>query len=371
MFLSKEHSVQPLSFSWPRKDSLPSITELGIDPTQDAKGSTHALPHKHLQAAPILRESRNICDDSERLQQSSYLPRSAVRLPSFSELEAKIASVDPEWQWDRAALRRRSSCESNASVPSLAHSASGASSPASSPRTPPESLSTYTFHHLPQPYQYGAKFHLNSAPEYWFAQAKGFDSRSWYAHGGTSPPRHYRPSPVSPGTREVPRGQFRDRNGSVGKRPSVSKTPHINKEYTLEQNFWIIYNHVDLKKPWKEVEDEFGRHFGIKVKRTDGGLQSTYYRWNEECPVIDENGLLQYGEGEGYNRWGVKTYKAKVRGFGKVSLIDRYATEVAEAGYSWILPHDMMRARELAERRRPYREAFEAKKKARLQQSTD
>ena len=284
---------------------------------------------------------------------------------------------------------------------------------------------------LPVPLpQYSAKFQLSSASEYLLAQANGFDTRnrrhsalagkassSWQSSQAT-PFRHPRYSPQlarapSPQHHHHHHHQqqqqqaYRSRHHSLseealrrsGDRGAVCKrspkTPHINKEYTLEQNLWIIYNHVDLKKPWKEVEDEFGCYFGIKVKRTDGGLQSTYYRWNEECPVIDGDGLLEYGEGDSFNKWDVKTHKAKVRGHGKISLVDRYASEVVEAGFSWILPQDMVKARQLgklssppffphrnrdcfadlsrylAERRRPYREAYERRKKARLTQLMD
>ncbi|KAK1765701.1 hypothetical protein QBC33DRAFT_131799 [Phialemonium atrogriseum] len=335
-------------------------------------------------------------------------PKTTFRLPSFSELAAGIAPAEPEWSRDQRSLQRRSSCESTCSAPSLTGTLSSISSPVSSPRSPLDGQ--FAFHmpqqQLPVPLpQYGAKFQLSSASEYLLAQANGFDTRNRRHSalaGKTSPPwqssqatpfRHPRyspqlaraPSPQHHHHHQQQQQQqaYRSRHHSLseealrrsGDRGAVCKrspkTPHINKEYTLEQNLWIIYNHVDLKKPWKEVEDEFGCYFGIKVKRTDGGLQSTYYRWNEECPVIDEDGLLEYGEGDSFNKWDVKTHKAKVRGHGKISLIDRYASEVVEAGFSWILPQDMVKARQLAERRRPYREAYERRKKARLTQLMD
>jgi len=208
---------------------------------------------------------------------------------------------------------------------------------------------------MPHP-AYGAKFQLNSESEYFLAQAKGFDSRNWRYPSSQIHFRNPRYSPrqvhavVPQVTVRTPRRSASDETlrrerGAVCKRSP--KTPHINKEYTLEQNLWIIYNHVDLKKAWKEVEEDFGRRFGNQVQRTDGGLQSTYYRWNEECPAISPDGLLEYGEGDGYNKWDVKVVKAKIRTEGKIPVIDRYATEIVEAGYPWVLEHDMARARQL------------------------
>lgn len=266
-------------------------------------------------------------------------------------------------------MQRRSSCESSCSVPSLTDTLSNASSPVSSPRTPSDRR--FSFHMpqlLPLPLPpYSAKFQLNSAPEHLLAQAKGFDSRNWRhpssSCAGKAPWqsqthfRHPRYSP-RPGHAAAPQQALRAahrspcddaaprrNSGAVCKRSP--KTPHINKEYTLEQNLWIIYNHVDLKKAWKEVEEDFGRQFGKQVQRTDGGLQSTYYRWNEECPVIDAEGLLEYGEGDGFNKWDVRVHQAKIRGHGKIPVIDRYASEIVEAGYPWVQEQDMAKARQL------------------------
>ena len=283
--------------------------------------------------------------------------RSIVRLPSFSELSARIAPAEPEWPQDSQFARRRSSCESNSSVPSLTDALSNMSSPVSSPRTPSDSHFSFHMPQLPMPHPaYGAKFQLNSESEYFLAQAKGFDSRNWRYPSSQIHFRNPRYSPrqvhavVPQVTVRTPRRSASDETlrrerGAVCKRSP--KTPHINKEYTLEQNLWIIYNHVDLKKAWKEVEEDFGRRFGNQVQRTDGGLQSTYYRWNEECPAISPDGLLEYGEGDGYNKWDVKVVKAKIRTEGKIPVIDRYATEIVEAGYPWVLEHDMARARQL------------------------
>jgi hypothetical protein len=154
-----------------------------------------------------------------------------------------------------------------------------------------------------------------------------------------APPRKAGASPPSP----LP--LCTSRSGSA-EYQQQQKTPHINKEYTTEQNYFIIYHAVDLKRPWKQVEVDFENEFGSGVRRTDGGLQSTYYRCNDHCPVVDANGLLTYGEGEGFDRNGVKVGSAKIRS-GKVTLVDRYAEELVQAGYRWIQPNDMLAAREL------------------------
>lgn len=380
----------PLRLDRTASDLLPSLSDLGILERREARRPSTPMPrlsqiNTSFRTSPSFRESDREQQDIDFAASPKAdcgqpdAHKTIVRLPSFSELEAKIALAEPEWLKEQRSMERRSSCESNCSAPSLA--GSDVSSPVSSPRTPLDGHFSFNTpsHQLPAPLpQYGSKFQLGSTSEYLLAQAKGFDSRqlrrpSWPVQA--MPFRHPRYSPPLPppqSSHHTSSGLFSDEALRRGERGAVSKkspkTPHINKEYTLEQNLWIIYNHVDMKKPWKEVEDEFGRYFGIKVKRTDGGLQSTYYRWNEECPVIDDNGLLEYGEGDGFNKWDVRTHKAKVRGYGKISLIDRYASEVVEANYSWILPHDMARAQQLAARRRPYREAYEARKKARLAQ---
>lgn len=320
------------------------------------------------------KTNADIFKDFEPLAVAST--KSIVRLPSFSELASKIAPGEPGWPRDPQSMRRRSSCESNSSLPSLADTAtSNLSSPVSSPRTPLDGQFSFHMppltqqhHQLPKPLPaYSTKFQLNSTSEYLLAQAKGFDSRSWSSHNNHYHPssssfqpsfRHPRYSPRQSYSAAVPQTAYhparrsssdeslRRERGAVCKQRSP-KTPHINKEYTLEQNLWIIYNHVDLKKPWKEVEEDFGRRFGNQVQRTDGGLQSTYYRWNEECPVISPDGLLEYGEGEGFNKWNVRVDKAKIRTQGKIPVIDRYATEILEAGYPWVQEQDMAKARQL------------------------
>ena len=208
--------------------------------------------------------------------------------------------------------------------------------PLSPPLTPPHMafprpiLPEPAPHKLPAPYDPGYYGHV-SPPQQMISPPM------------TSPPRLVIPKqgrPVKSAT-STP--------SSSRRRSRLLKAPHINKEYTEEQNFWIIYQTVDRKQPWSAIEKDFRRQFGIDVKRTDGGLQSTYYRWNAECPVIDHDGQLQYGTGPGFNKWNVKTHQAKVRQRGEVSLIDRYATEIVAARFNWILPSDMMKARKLGE----------------------
>ncbi len=246
-----------------------------------------------------------------------------------------------------APLLRRGSCDSLASsAPSLAYT-SAVSSPSMSPEIPA--------FHVP------AKFHTMNPSEQAFAEGMGYDSRGQrrpsvisHAQGGRiaklspSPPVSHYPS-LQPALGGKPR--------RAPPRPSPTGRGHINTPYAEEQNYWIIYHKVDLGLSWKEIEDRYNGMFP-HLGRTDGGLQSTFYRFNDRTPMMTEDRLLVLDDNspETYAGVGYRTHKVKARSSGKrgeisgrVTLIERYAEQVADRGYKWVHPKDLELARQIGE----------------------
>jgi hypothetical protein len=162
---------------------------------------------------------------------------------------------------------------------------------------------------------------------------------------------------------------------------------HCNIKYSDEQHHFLIYCHDDLNMTWDQIKDAFSQQFPGGPTRDVAGVQSIHYRINAECPVRTEDNLLVFGEpevdGDGqkrvdangkaprFNQYDNMVFKALIRTTGKVSLIDRYAEQVVEYNWSWIKPADMQRARDLAAKRRPYRQAWEARKQAKKAESNN
>jgi hypothetical protein len=160
---------------------------------------------------------------------------------------------------------------------------------------------------------------------------------------------------------------------------------HCNIKYSDEQHHFLIYCHDDLNMTWDQIKDAYSKQFPGGPKRDVAGVQSIHYRINAECPVRTEDNLLVFGgqevDGDGHNKtdahgkvpkfnqYDNMVFKALIRTTGKVSLIDRYAEQVAEYNWPWIKPEDMQRARDLAAKRRPYRQAWEARKQAKKAES--
>lgn len=129
------------------------------------------------------------------------------------------------------------------------------------------------------------------------------------------------------------------RAGGIAKQKA--QPPRNNKKYSTEQNFFVCYHHCDLNLEWKVTEQLFAERYPEEPNRTDQGLQSIFYRLNKECPVITDDKLLVFrsdppkkraGGKREYNEYNNKFHDAKVRNFGKVSLIDRYAEQIVENG---------------------------------------
>ncbi|KAH8890751.1 hypothetical protein GQ53DRAFT_156177 [Thozetella sp. PMI_491] len=291
---------------------------------------------------------------------SSDEVRSSQKLPSISCLFGELECLPSP------AYLRRGSCESIASTtPSLASTASVASSPPLSPRSP-------TFR---VPFKFGDM----TAAEQVFAEARQYDFRADH-HGyvrrrsslhmqegrivkPSSPPPHSRC--IAPQALHAVQAQEKPRRAP----PRSRGKPHNNIPYTEEQNHWVIYHKVDLGLSWREVEDRFNLLFPLPppYDRTDGGLQSTFYRWNDRMPLMTDDWLLVLDDRsrETYAGVGFRTHKVKVRASGKsgeasgnVTLIARYAEQIVDRGYSWIRPADMATAREVAIRRRKQRQEY-------------
>lgn len=143
-------------------------------------------------------------------------------------------------------------------------------------------------------------------------------------------------------------------------RPKNTGTAHCNEKYTTEENRFLIYFRVDHPLSWQQMEIVYNERFthGSRPHRTDGGLQSQFYRLNTVCPEMTEDKLLVFGprtEEEKndmsvkFNEYDNLTFDCKVRMGGKVSLIDRYAEQIVEENWSWIRPEDMREAKKLGE----------------------
>jgi hypothetical protein len=141
-------------------------------------------------------------------------------------------------------------------------------------------------------------------------------------------------------------------------RPKNTGQAHCNEKYTTEENRFLIYFRVDHPMSWQQLESAYNERFtyGSRPHRTDGGLQSQFYRLNTICPEMTDDKLLVFGprsqleaDTHKYNEYDNMTFDCKVRLGGKVSLIDRYAEQIVEENWSWITDEDMLEAMRLGE----------------------
>lgn len=141
-------------------------------------------------------------------------------------------------------------------------------------------------------------------------------------------------------------------------KPKNTGQAHCNEKYTTEENRFLIYFRVDHPMSWQQLEVAYNERFtrGSRPHRTDGGLQSQFYRLNTVCPEMTDDKLLVFGprskleaDKHKYNEYDNMTFDCKVRLGGKVSLIDRYAEQIVEENWSWISREDMARAKRLGE----------------------
>jgi hypothetical protein len=132
---------------------------------------------------------------------------------------------------------------------------------------------------------------------------------------------------------------------------SKKKGKRNNDEYEFVESLFIIYHVVDRGLPWKEVEALFKKRF---PERSEGGVQCQYYRLNARIPVLNSEGLLDFGPFtkeelgdktvvsprpyplEGGVRY--RIHEIKCREVRTVSLAERYPEEVVYGGHDWILP---------------------------------
>ena len=124
--------------------------------------------------------------------------------------------------------------------------------------------------------------------------------------------------------------------------------PHITRRYSEEQAHFVIYHIVDLQLPWKEVEARFKRWFPTELDRSEGGLQSIFYRCNEAIPCLTPDGLLELDEA-----MKPKTTKILARD-DRVQLVRRYPEEVVRRQYRWVLHEHMCQAKILGSPRPLY-----------------
>ncbi len=115
--------------------------------------------------------------------------------------------------------------------------------------------------------------------------------------------------------------------------------PHITRRYSEEQAHFVIYHVVDLQLPWKEVEARFKRWFPTELDRSEGGLQSIFYRCNEAIPCLTPDGLLELDEA-----MKPKTTKILARD-DRVQLVRRYPEDVVRRQYRWVLHEHMCQAK--------------------------
>ncbi|OIW33241.1 hypothetical protein CONLIGDRAFT_677041 [Coniochaeta ligniaria NRRL 30616] len=268
--------------------------------------------------------------------------------------------------------RRRGSADSVSSTPSL--SGSFTSSISSN-----DSISPALTPSIPQEFPNSAYFWDLGSKELLLAQAP-VEYDSWsklYLRDALSSrtPRRFQRASKAP---DAPRGSLQPAY-KVQKRerarPKNTGTAHCNEKYTTEENRFLVYFRVDHPLSWQQMEVVYNERFtyGARPHRTDGGLQSQFYRLNTVCPEMTEDKLLVFGprtarEKENksikFNEYDNLTFDCKVREGGKVSLIDRYAEQIVEENWPWIKPEDMREAKKLADLRRPHRLAWEAFKKA-------
>lgn len=248
--------------------------------------------------------------------------------------------------------QRRGSADSVSSTPSLSgsftssRSSSDSASPALTPSTPQEIPNSAYLWDL------GGKDVLQAhAP----IEFDGW-SRSLAREALSSRTRYSLHKDRAPGS---PRGSLQPAYKVQKKeraRPKSTGTAHCNEKYTTEENRFLIYFRVDHPLSWQQIEVAYNERFtrGSRPHRTDGGLQSQFYRLNTVCPEMTEGKQLVFGPKTEedkknmslkFNEYDNLTFDCKVRMGGKVSLIDRYAEQIVEENWEWIKPEDMREAK--------------------------
>jgi hypothetical protein len=139
-------------------------------------------------------------------------------------------------------------------------------------------------------------------------------------------------------------------------KPKNTGQAHCNEKYTTEEDRFLVYFRVDHTMTWQQVETMYNERFtrGSRPYRTDGGLQSQFYRLNKVCPVLTDDKLLVFGpttEAEAkvnqYNEYDNLTWDCKQRQGKPASLVDRYAEQIVEEQWEWISEEDMAEAKRL------------------------
>lgn len=113
---------------------------------------------------------------------------------------------------------------------------------------------------------------------------------------------------------------------------------HCNEKYTTEENRFLVYFRVDHPISWQKLEAVYNKRFrhGSRPHRTDGGLQSQFYRLNTVCPDVTDDKLVIGPRSQleatrhKYNEYDNMTFDCKVRLGGKVSLIHRNAEQIVQ-----------------------------------------
>jgi len=281
------------------------------------------------------------CDMSSRA--TGVIPaQSSTKTARQCAFEEYSSSADRRHDW------RRDSSESVASTPSLVGSftsscsSTDGTSPALTPTTPPDSESLWDLG--------GKEYLLSHVPE----------SDMWskpFLHNPFSsriPRRNNMYNARSPrlGSQQPPyKVQKKERA-----KPKNNGQAHCNEKYTTEEDRFLIYFRVDHTMTWQQLETIYNERFtyGSRPYRTDGGLQSQFYRLNKVCPVLTEDKLLVFGPTNAaeklmnyYNEYDNLTWDCKQRQGKPASLVDRYAEQIVAENWSWISEEDMAEARRL------------------------
>lgn len=316
---------------------------------------------------------------------------------STLEPPVEIQTQDAFEKYRSSSNRRRGSADSISSTPSLVGSFTSSCSdntpPASTPGTPHE------FHNSAYLWDPNPKENLQvPAPDYDSRWSKTYHQESSRTHR-----RNYSTTKSCNVSRGSQQPAYKVQRRERARPKNISGQAHCNEKYTDEENRFLIYFRVDHPLSWQQLEAEYNRRFpeGTRPYRTDGGLQSQFYRQNTVCPEMTDDKLLVFGPTEeheaqikeahetkdktlmlSFNEYDNMTFDCKVRLGGKVSLIDRYAEQIAECDYPWMTEQDKTEARRLGESflsytfnalghlltsypaalRHPYRLAWEARK---------
>jgi len=274
--------------------------------------------------------------------------------PRVSTLEppVEIQKQDLFEDYGSSSNRRRGSADSAASTPSLVGSftsnCSRGVSPTSTPSTPHEfQNSAYLWDAKPKEHPQA------QSPDY-DSWSKAYLRESLTSRGPRRNHHKTKATDCSPGSHQP---AYKVQKRERAKPKNNNGLAHCNEKYTSEENRFLIYFRVDHPLSWQQLEVEYNKRFPESTRpyRTDGGLQSQFYRLNTVCPEMTEDKLLVFGptaehkqdESTKFNEYDNMTFDCKVRMGGKVSLIDRYAEQIVECNYPWITSEDMREAEKL------------------------